>query len=96
MHAVDTADVLCVIDTARMVCRERSMKLSGVRLSVRLSVCLSVCLSVRPIFGRRTYAAAADLLLLFARRPGDIDRLLHDRRSAANVSSATLSADAGS
>ena len=36
-----------------------------------------------PSFGRRTPPA------------GDIDRLLHDRRSAANASSVTLSADVG-
>jgi len=40
--------------------------------------------------------AAAGLLLLWARRTGDIDRLLHGRRSAANASSVSLSADAGS
>jgi len=39
-------------------------------------------------------AAAAAGLLLWARRPGDIDRLLHGRRSAANAAaSSTLSAD---
>jgi len=57
------------------------MKLS----SVRPYVCPSV-----PSFGRRT------LLLLWARRPGDIDRLLHGRRLAASASSVTLSADVGS
>jgi len=45
------------------------MQLSGVRLSVYQSVCLSV-----------PFAAG---LLLQAQRPGDIDRLLHGRRSAA-------------
>jgi len=35
-------------------------------------------------------------LLLWARQAGDIDRLLHGRRSAATVSSVTLSADVGS
>ena len=48
------------------------MQLSG----VRPSVCLSVC-PIRP-----PHAAAAGLLL-WARRLGDIDRLLHGRRSAA-------------
>ena len=66
--------------------RAGSMKLSGVRLSV--------CPSIRPII-RSPHAAAAGLLL-WARRPGDIDRLLHDRRSAANASSVTSSADAAS
>ena len=58
------------------------------------SVCLSVCLSVRSII-RPPHAAAAGLLL-WARRPGDIDRLLHCRRSAANAGSVTLSADVAS
>ena len=64
------------------------MKLS----SVRPSVCLSVCPIIRPLH------AAAVGLLLWARRPGDIDRLLDGRRSAAaaNAGSATLSVDAGS
>jgi len=35
-------------------------------------------------------------LLLLARRPGDIDRLLHDWCAAANASSVTLSAGVGS
>jgi len=36
-------------------------------------------------------------LLLWARRAGDIDRLLlHDRRAAATASSVALSADVGS
>ena len=60
------------------------MKLSGVRLS----------LSVRSII--RSPQAAAAGLLLWARRPGDIDRLPHGRRSAANASSVMLSADVGS
>ena len=64
------------------------MKLSSVRPSVRLSVC--------PII--RPLHAAAVGLLLWARRPGDIDQLLDGRRSAAaaNAGSATLSVDAGS
>ena len=49
---------------------------------------LSVRLCVRPI--------AAAGLLLWARQPGDIDRLLHGRRSAANASSVALPADVGS
>jgi len=61
----------------------------------------SVCLSVCPI---QPHAAGVGLLL-WARRPGDIDRLLHGqvsssraaaRRAAANAGSATLSADVGS
>jgi len=74
------------------------MQLSGVRPSVRLPACC-----IRP-----PHAAAAGLLL-WARRPGGIDRLLHGRRAtavsssraaarlaAANAGSATLSADVGS
>ena len=60
------------IGTVRVVCGAGSMQLSG----VRLSVCLSVC-PIRP-----PHAAAAGLLL-WARRPEDLDRLLHGRRSAA-------------
>jgi len=48
-------------------------------------------LSVRSII-RPPHAAAAGLLL-WARRAGDIDRLLHGRRSAGNASSVTLSAE---
>jgi len=40
---------------------------------------------------RPPHATAAGLLL-WARRPGDIDRLLRGRHSAANAGSATLSA----
>ena len=47
----------------------------------RPSVRLPVCLSVRPIM--RPSHAAATGLLLWARRAGDIDHLLHNRRSAA-------------
>jgi len=54
------------VDNARIVCGAVSTKLSGIRLSVR------------PIIGRPHAAAAG--LLLWARRPGDVDRLLHDRR----------------
>jgi len=50
----------------------------SVRLSVRLSVRPSVRLSVR--FIRPLHAPPAGLLL-WARRPGDIDRLLHGRRA---------------
>jgi len=61
------------------------MHLSEVRPIVRLSVCLSVGCPVQPL-----HAAAADLLL-WARRPEDIDRLLHGRSAAAaNAGSATL------
>ena len=56
----------------------------------RPSVCLSVCPIIRP-----PYAAKAGLLL-WARQPGDVDRLLHGRRSAANASGVTLTADVGS
>jgi len=53
-----------------------SMHLSGVCPSVRLSV------------STRAYSSksAAAGLLLWARRAGDIDRLLHSRRSAAAAS----------
>jgi len=54
------------------------------------SVCPSVCPIYRPLQQR------AASLLLWARRAGDIDRLLHGRRSAASAISATLSADARS
>jgi len=56
--------------------------------------CPSVRLSVCPIY--RPLCAAAAGLLLWARSARGIDRLLHGRRSAANASSVTLSADAGS
>ena len=54
----------------------------SVRLSVRLSVCPSVRPSVRLSvrFIRPLHAPPAGLLL-WARRPGDIDRLLHGRRA---------------
>jgi len=65
-------------------------------LTVRLSVCLSVRPSVRPSVPPSHHSAAAGLLL-WARHPRDINRLLHGRRSAAaNASSVTLSADVGS
>jgi len=54
----------------------------------------SVCPSVRP--NSRPLNAAAASLLLWARRTGNVDRLLHGWRSAANASSVTLSADVGS
>ena len=68
------------IDTARIVCAAGSMKLSRVRLSVRPSVFLFV----RPII-RPPHAVAAGLLL-WARLLGNIDRLLHGRRSATHAS----------
>ena len=68
----------------------------SVRLYVRLSVCLSVCLYVRPTVRPPRTAAAGLGLLLWASRAGGVDRVLHSRRSAANASSATLSADVGS
>jgi len=40
--------------------------------------------------------AAAQQQIAQSRRPGDIDRLLHGRRSAANASSVALSAGVGS
>ena len=43
-----------------------------------------------------TAAACGGGLLLWAQLAGDIDRLLHGRRSATTASSATLSADVGS
>jgi len=63
------------------------MQLSGVRPSVRPSVRLSVC-PIRP-----SHTAAAGLLL-WARRPGDIDRLLHGRRPADSSSCAAARAAA--
>jgi len=65
-------------------------------------VCPSVCLSRRPPH------AADTSLLLWARQPGDIDRLLHGRLAGGqqqlrrsgvrrpHAGSATLSADVGS
>jgi len=82
---------LAIVDTAPIACAAGSMKL----LTVRLSVCLSVPPSLRPII-RLQHAVAAGLLL-WARHPRDINRMLHGRRSAAaNASSVTLSADVGS
>jgi len=52
-------------------------------------------LSVCPHWAHSSKPGAAGLLLC-ARRAGDIDRLLHGRRSAANVNSATLPAYVGS
>ena len=51
--------------------------------------------SICPTAANPPNAAAAGLLLC-ARRAGDIDQLLHGRRSAANASSVTLSAAVGS
>ena len=59
----------------------------------RPSVCLPVRPSVCPI--QPPHAAAVGLLL-WASRARDIDRLLCGHRSAANASSATLSANVGS
>jgi len=64
----------CVIGTARIVYAERG--LCNGTVSVRLSVCPSLW-PIRPLQQR------AAGLLLWARRVGDIDRLLHSRRSAA-------------
>ena len=80
-------------------CRLLLLTLPAVRRIVRSRVYEiigrpSVCLSVRPVI--RSPLAVAAGLLLWARRPGDIDRLLHGRRSAASASSVTLSADVGS
>jgi len=75
-----------VIDTTRIV--YTTVERPSRRLSVRLSVCLSVRPS-RHLSAVRRYSG----LLLWARRPGGVDRLLHGRRSAANASSITLSAD---
>jgi len=60
----------------------RSMRSRDYETAEHSSVRLSVRLSVRHII-RPLHATAAGLLL-WARRPGDIDRLLHGRRSAAN------------
>jgi len=73
------AVLVIIVDTASIVCGAGSMKLSSVRLSV--------CPIIWP-----PHAAAAGLLH-WARRPGDIDRLLHGRRPAANASSVSLSVD---
>ena len=89
-HYAEIIDPFCHVCGACKVCEARAY----VWLSVCLPVSLSVCLSVRSII-RPPHAAAAGLLL-WARRPGDIDRLLHCRRSAANAGSVTLSADVAS
>jgi len=63
------------------------------------SVCVTVrlpVLSVCPMYGSSSPHAAAAGLLLWARRAGNIDRLLHGRRSAANAGGVTLSAGVGS
>jgi len=79
------------IDSARIgpICVQQGLCIC------RASVCPSVCrlLSVCPF--RPPHAAAG--LLLWARRPGDIDRLLHGKGPAASsshiaASNATLSA----
>jgi len=59
-----------VFHTALIVCVAGSVKL--------LNVCLSLCLFICPV---SQHAAVADLLL-WARQPRDIDRLLHGRCSA--------------
>ena len=69
---------------------EAAKLVAALLAGVRPSVCLSVRLIMRP-----PHAAAAGLLL-WARQAGYIGRLLHGRRSAANASSVSLSADAGS
>jgi len=71
--------------TARILRAAGSMK----RTSVRPSVCVSANPVILP-----PHTAAASLLLR-ARRPGDIERLLHGRHSAANARRVTLSADIG-
>jgi len=64
----------CLVDTAGM--------LSWVYVTVgRPSVCLSVCPAVHHSLAALHSAVAG--LLLCASRAGDIDRLLHRRRSAA-------------
>jgi len=55
--------------------------------------CPSVCLSQHGTTAANLQSASAGLLL-WARRTGDIDRLLHQRRP--NAGSATLSAYVGS
>jgi len=55
----------------------------------------SVRLCIRPSLLHAPHATVAGLLL-WAQRPWDIDRHLQVWRSAANTSSATLSADVGS
>ena len=82
-NSVATAHTLVVVstnakyisNTARIVCAAGAMKRYGVRPFVRLSVC-----PIRPL---RQRAAG---LLLWARRVGDIDRLLHGRRRCSTGS----------
>jgi len=77
----DNCELLNVFDTARLL---RSRVCETVR---HTSVCLSICPIIWP-----PHAAAAGLLLLVL-CAGDIDRLLHGRRSAGNAISVTLSTD---
>jgi len=65
------------VTSALVTLPARTVRHRSVYVTIRcLSVCQSVCLS-------RLAPRRAAGLLLWARRPGDIDRLLHGRRSAA-------------
>jgi len=91
----------CSVDTAGIAYGAESMKRSSVRPSACPSACLSVCPVTRP---QPRHAAG---LLLSAARAGDIDRQRRSpraprhsgaaaRRSAANASRVTLTADSRS
>ena len=85
-------DRIWTVDTAHSM----RQGLCNCTVSIRLSLRLSVCPICRPLH------AAATGLLLWARRAGDIRRWRRSsgvsaaRRSSANASSVTLSADVGS
>ena len=80
--------LLGVIDTASVVCGAGSVKRYGVRPSVRLPVpeWAHNC-SSKPV--------PAAGLLLWARRAGDVDLLLQQRRAAGHAGSAMSSAYVG-
>ena len=81
--------VPCIISfTYRHCWRFGVCKTVELRPSARLSVRLSVQCPFCPIIWLPHVTAAS--LLLWARQPGNIDRLLHGRRSAANASSVPL------
>jgi len=76
-RAAKPRDKVARVTSALVTLPARTVRYRSVYVTIRcLSVCQSVCLS-------RLAPRRAAGLLLWARRPGDIDRLLHVRRSAA-------------
>jgi len=76
-RAAKPRDKVARVTSALVTLPARTVRHRSVYVTIRcLSVCQSVCLS-------RLAPRRAAGLLLWARRPGDIDRLLHVRRSAA-------------